>query len=113
MYETFAGKSAIILAASPGAMGGMRNLNPHRTLLNNLGVNVLATSVAIGRAFEAFDENGDLKDGRQANMLHHAVESLYVIARDAANRETVCKMLRERVVGEYGSISIPEASETA
>lgn len=52
MYATFAGKSAVVLSSSPGAMGGLRTLNPHRQLLNNLGVNVLPQSVAIGAAYK-------------------------------------------------------------
>jgi NAD(P)H-dependent FMN reductase len=117
MYATFQNKSAIVVSASPGAMGGLRSLNPSRELLTNLGVNVLPQSVAIGGAFQAFDETtGDLTDGRQEKMLLKAVHNLFFATRDTANREATCKMVKEMsalkdsttssVVGEYGSVSI-------
>lgn len=104
MYATFAGKSAVVLSASPGAMGGMRSLNPHRQLLNNLGVNVLANSVAVGGAFKAFDDSGDLVDEKHKTMLEGAVSALFYKARDEANREAACAILSKHVVGEYGSV---------
>mmetsp|Transcript_32867 Transcript_32867/g.72126 ORF Transcript_32867/g.72126 Transcript_32867/m.72126 type:complete len:225 (-) Transcript_32867:158-832(-) len=107
MYATFAGKSAIVLSSSPGAMGGMRSLNPARTLLTNLGVNVLAPSVAVGGAFKAFDASGDLVDERQQKMLHGAMESLVHTARDVANREATCELVKQHLTaGEYGSVSV-------
>ena len=106
MYATFKGKSAIILSASPGAMGGMRAHNPCRLLLNNLGVNVLPLSVAIGGAFQAFDENGDLKDEKLNGMLQNAVESLFLLSRDTANREAVCEVVQSHIVGEYGAVHV-------
>ena len=107
MYATFAGKSAIVLSASPGAMGGMRSLGPTRTLLTNLGVNVLAPSVAVGGAFKAFNDAGDLVDERQQKMLHGAVEALVHTARDVANREATCELVKQHLTaGEYGSVSV-------
>lgn len=109
MYATFANKSAIVLSASPGAMGGMRAINPTRTLLTNLGVNVLAPSAAVGGAFKAFDEEGNLTDERQKRMVEAAMTSLFHTARDAANREAACQLIKEHLtgVGEYGEISVP------
>jgi len=111
MYATFQRKSAIVVSASPGAMGGMRSLGPNRELLQNLGVNVLPQSVAIGGAFQAFDESsGDLVDPKQNGMLQGAVHALFLVARDAANREATCDLVKaemqEQTVGEYGSISV-------
>jgi chromate reductase len=110
MYATFRDKTAIVLSASPGAMGGMRSLNPNRQLLTNLGVNVLPHSVAIGGAFQAFDETtGDLLDEKQQQMLTGAVHSLFMTTRDSANREVTCKLVEElklRPVGDYGSVSV-------
>ena len=59
MYATFSNKSAIVLSASPGALGGMRSINPTRELLTNLGVNVLAPSATVGAAYKAFDDDLD------------------------------------------------------
>jgi len=116
MYATFRDKCAVVLSASPGAMGGMRALNPNRQLLMNLGVNVLPSSVAVGGAYNnAFDEEtGELTNERQKTMLDGAVRSLFYLARDAANREAACEILKEHmatksseaVVGEYGAVSV-------
>lgn len=107
MYATFKGKSAIVLSASPGAMGGMRSLNPNRELLTNLGVHVLPDSVAVGGAFGAFDEeSGALTNDRQQAMLQGAVEKLFYQTRDAANREATCKMIEAHLVGEYGAAGV-------
>ena len=81
MYATFKGKVAAVMSASPGAMGGMRN-HPHaRQLFQNLGVTVLPGSVALGGAFQAFDESGAVKDERQAGMLAATVGTLCETAR--------------------------------
>lgn len=110
MYATFQHKSAIVVSASPGAMGGLRGIGPCQQLLQNLGVNVLPQSVAIGGAFKAFEEgSGDLVDPKQQAMLQGAVHALFLATRDAANREATCdlvKGLRMQQVGEYGSVSV-------
>jgi NAD(P)H-dependent FMN reductase len=108
MYATFQQKSAIVISASPGAMGGMRSLGPNRELLTNLGVNVLAQSVAIGGAFRAFDEEtGALVDPKQNAMLKNAVHSLFLTTRDVANRDATCALVKGlEQVGEYGSVSL-------
>ena len=59
-----------LMAASPGALGGLRGLVHVRAILASIGVNVLSGQVAVGRAFEAFDEAGQLKDAqRQQSIL--------------------------------------------
>lgn len=111
MYATFENKSAIVLSASPGAMGGMRALNPNRQLLTNLGVNVLPHSVAIGGAFKAFDEeSGQLKDEKHAAMLEKACADLYYLTRDTANRDAACSIIETHLatVGAYGAVDVAE-----
>ncbi len=56
--SAFRGKTAVILSASPGALGGMRGLVQVRSILTNLGVNVLPGQVSVPRAHEAFDATG-------------------------------------------------------
>ena len=108
MYATFRGKAATVVSASPGAMGGMRALNPTRQVLQNLGVNVLPLSVAVGGAFQAFDDSGQLNDTKQKAMLESAVASLYYLSRDQANREAACKIIEAHTitVGAYGSVDV-------
>ena len=61
----YQGKVAAIMAASPGALGGLRGLVHVRSILSSIGVIVLPDQVAIPNASEAFDEAGRLKDERK------------------------------------------------
>jgi len=61
----FAGKVAILMSASPGALGGLRGLVTVRSLLSNISVIVLPAQVAVPKAHEAFDTDGKLKDPKQ------------------------------------------------
>jgi NAD(P)H-dependent FMN reductase len=74
----FRGKTAALMAASPGALGGLRGLVTVRSILSNIGVYVHPDHVAIAVAHEAFDEAGKLKDERKAKQIaslaRHLVE---------------------------------------
>lgn len=61
----FRGKSAALLSASPGGLGGMRGLVHARAILGNLGLLVLPEQLALPAAHEAFDATGRLRDGRR------------------------------------------------
>lgn len=61
----FAGKTAAIIAASPGALGGLRGLVHLRSILGNIQVLVLPDQTAIVKAHEAFADDGSLKDPKQ------------------------------------------------
>ena len=50
----YRGKTAALLATSPGGLGGLRALVPLRMLLANIGVNVLPRQLAIPTAHEVF-----------------------------------------------------------
>ncbi len=63
--EAFQGKMATILAASPGALGGLRGLVFLRMLLANIGVTVLPEQQTIPQAFNAFNVDGSLIDERK------------------------------------------------
>lgn len=108
MYATFHSKTACLLSASPGALGGMRSLSPNRTLLTNLGVQVIPQSVAIGGAFQAFDDsNNTLIDPKQDKMLQGAIHSLFLATRDIINRDSTCELLQDlKPVGDYGSVNV-------
>lgn len=60
----FRGKVAGLLSASPGALGGLRGLVHLRAILGNLMVHMVPEQFALGRAHEAFDDAGALKDER-------------------------------------------------
>jgi len=61
----FNNKVAGLMATSPGALGGMRGLVHLRSILGNINVIVLPGQITVGKASEAFDEAGNLKDEKQ------------------------------------------------
>jgi chromate reductase, NAD(P)H dehydrogenase (quinone) len=66
----FRGKVAVIMAASPGALGGLRGLVFLRMLLANLGITVLPDQQAVPLADKAFHADGYLlDDAKQAAAI--------------------------------------------
>ena len=65
----FKGKVAALCAASPGALGGIRGLASVRVVLGNLGVVLLPDQVALPRAAEAFDAEGNVVDPARRKSL--------------------------------------------
>ncbi len=65
----FKGKTAVIMSASPGALGGLRGLVFLRLLLSNIGINVLPDQQAIAQANQAFDKDGQLNDESKQNLI--------------------------------------------
>ena len=61
----FTGKAAMLMSASPGGLGGLRGLVHVRSILGNINVIVLPDQIAVSRAFEAFNDDGTLKDAKQ------------------------------------------------
>lgn len=61
----YKGKTASIMAASPGALGGLRGLVFLRMLLGNIGITVLPEQQAIPFAYKAFSDKGSLNDSNQ------------------------------------------------
>jgi len=63
------GKSAVLMSASPGALGGLRGLVTVRSILGNIGITVLPDQMAVGKAYEAFNGDGSLKDAKQQSGI--------------------------------------------
>lgn len=74
--ECFKGKTCALLAASPGALGGLRGLVHVRALMSHLGMIVLPEQVAVMKAHEAFDADGKLKDAKQEASVKAIAASL-------------------------------------
>jgi NAD(P)H-dependent FMN reductase len=68
-FDPLAGKTAALMAASPGAFGGVRGLYHLRAILNTLGVEVIAQQFLLPRAHQAFTRDGELADPKQADQL--------------------------------------------
>ena len=67
--SALSGKSAVICATSPGALGGLRGLVHLRSILGNIGITVLPDQVAVGNAYQAFKDDGSLADEKQAERI--------------------------------------------
>lgn len=65
----FRGKTAALLAASPGGVGGMRALIHLRAILGHVGMLLLPDQLTLASAGEAFDEAGQLKDPRKVRQV--------------------------------------------
>lgn len=69
-------KVAALVAASPGALGGLRGLVALRMMLGNIQVLVLPQQLALGKASSAFDEQGQLIDEKKEKTLGTIVAKL-------------------------------------
>ena len=68
----FGGKVALLVSASPGALGGLRGLVHLRAILGNIGTLVLPNTISIPKADQAFAADGSLVDRGK----HAALEQL-------------------------------------
>ncbi len=58
----FEGKVIVLMAASPGGLGGLRGLAHVRDIFGNIGAIVLPQQVALAKAKDAFNDDGSIKD---------------------------------------------------
>lgn len=59
-YSSFQGKTAALVSASPGGLGGLRAHNHLRDILVAMNCIVVPQIACIGSAFKAFDQHGSL-----------------------------------------------------
>lgn len=59
--SAYSGKVALLVSASPGALGGLRGLVTLRSILSNINVIVVPEQKTLSNAGGAFDEAGNLK----------------------------------------------------
>lgn len=65
----FKGKTAAIMATSPGGLGGLRGLNHLRAILEGIGVLVIPDQKAVPGAMTVFNEAGELTDAAQRDAI--------------------------------------------
>ena len=82
----YKGKVAGLVAASPGALGGMRGLVTVRSILGNIGVIVVPTQFAMSKAYEAFDSEGNLVNDRAEKSLESVVLEVIRVAKALAEK---------------------------
>lgn len=85
MLQQFNGRSAVIMSASPGGLGGLRGLYQLRELLQNMNVTVLPKMHALGAAHEKFSDDGGLADAADAQTVAGLGAAL-AVALGAGNR---------------------------
>jgi chromate reductase, NAD(P)H dehydrogenase (quinone) len=82
-----ANKVAGLLSSSPGPLGGLRALNYMRQYLSmSFAMLVVPQQFALGRAGEAFADDGRLADAAQREAVRKVVDSTLRIARATAGR---------------------------
>ena len=69
----FKGKTALLVSASPGALGGIRGLVHTRAILTNLGVHVFPQQFCLNQAFEAFTQENLLNNADKIKTLQQLI----------------------------------------
>lgn len=83
--QPWAGKVAGLLSSSPGALGGMRGLVHLRQILMNVGMQVVTEQFALGKAHEAFDDDGGLASERHRAAVEKVLGSVVRLSRALAS----------------------------
>jgi NAD(P)H-dependent FMN reductase len=83
--SAFNHKTALILSASPGPLGGLRGLVHLRSILGNINVHVLPGQKSIVSAFQAFDESGNLKNEKDQNEVKGLAKNLVEVTEKLIN----------------------------
>ncbi len=78
----FKGKTATILSASPGQLGGLRGLVHLRAILVNLGVIVLPQQYSMPQAFKQFDKSDSIAGTEEREKINSCTNKLV----DACNK---------------------------
>lgn len=80
-HSVWDGKFALLLAASPGGLGGLRGLGHLREILGNLGTITHAKQQALPQSHLAFESNGTLRDAAVQEKLESLVGEFLEIAK--------------------------------
>jgi chromate reductase, NAD(P)H dehydrogenase (quinone) len=75
-FKSFRGKVVGVLSASPGALGGLRSQSHLAPLLLNVQCWLAPRNFALGRAGEAFDEQGNLVNEFQRKSVQAVIDQV-------------------------------------
>ena len=75
-FKSTRGKVVGVLSASPGALGGLRSQSHLAPLLINLECWLAPKNFALGRAGDAFDDNGSLKEERAQKSVRAVIDQV-------------------------------------
>lgn len=84
--KPYAGLTVALGAASNGALGGIRGLYHLRSVLMNVGAQIVTEQAAISGAGSAFGEDGLPTNERQRGMLENTCRSLLEHATEGRGR---------------------------
>lgn len=76
MVVAYKGKTAGLISASPGALGGLRGLVHLRSILGNIGVTVVPQQFAMSGASKGFSDDGSIADEGQAGAVKAVVDAV-------------------------------------
>jgi NAD(P)H-dependent FMN reductase len=85
--QAFKGKTATLMAASPGGLGGIRGLVPLRMLLGNIGMFVHPSQHAISGVSKLVNDAGVISDEATIKKLHSLGEQAVSFTRAMASSE--------------------------
>lgn len=74
--KPYAGVTVALGAASPGALGGIRGLYHVRSVLMNVGAQIITEQCSVARANQSFGEDGMPSDERTLSLLKKTCRSL-------------------------------------
>ena len=77
--ECFDGKVAALLSASPGVFGASRSMVVVSNILTKLQVVVIGESLSLGKANEAFETDGRLKDAKVDGIVKKIASRLIAV----------------------------------
>jgi NAD(P)H-dependent FMN reductase len=83
--KPFAGKVVGLLAASPGALGGLRSLSHLSPLLSNLQCWVAPQQYALAQAGSAFDADGQIQSDKHMESVRAVVNQVLWAAQRLQN----------------------------
>jgi chromate reductase len=69
MVAAYKGKTAGLISASPGPLGGLRGLVHLRSILGNIGVTVVPQQSAMSGAAKSFNDDDSIADAGQASAV--------------------------------------------